>query len=241
MLWPKKVKWSQILTLSFSSFVSRLVGSIFLFIFIFFLWWIIQNNNYPSSPWGIFPLLLSFLWLIVSISSSMINYLLTTKIDERYKNTILHFWHIRFFAVFLYILLAPLYIWIWMKYPDNVVYIFIIHMCLSSFWQTLLAELLNNYRYILVWFYWSLLWLFFSFLISIILFSVFPPWNAKLIAITIIFPLSYFFTTFFKIFFEIIYYKYYEITWNDKLGDVFRQIELEEQEQLKEITDESLI
>lgn len=241
MFWPKKIKWSQIWAFSLSSFVSWLIGSIFLFIFIFFLWWILSGDNSTNTSSSIFPLALSFVWFITSIFSSILNYLFMTKIDEKYKKTVLHFWHIWFLGVLLYIFLAPLYVWIWIKNINNVMYIFILHMILSSFWQILLAELLNNYRYVFVWFYGSFVWMLFSFIISLFLFSIFPFWYAKLIALVVIFPISYFLNTFFKTIFEMIYYKYFEITWNDQLGDVFRQIEIEEQEQLKESTDESLI
>jgi hypothetical protein len=100
---------------------------------------------------------------------------------------------------------------------------------------------LNNYRYILIWFYWSFIGLFLSTLITISIFDWVESSYAKLILLLVLLPLVNTFMTFFKMLFEFFYYKYHKATWYDQLWDVFYQIQTEEEEELREAEEESRI
>jgi len=92
---------------------------------------------------------------------------------------------------------------------------------------------MNNYRHILIWIYWSFIWLFIASWLSLFVFNSFPEWTAKLFSLIVLLPLINFTITFFKQLFEIIYYKYYLSTNLDQLWDIFYQIEMEEKEELR--------
>jgi hypothetical protein len=49
------------------------------------------------------------------------------------------------------------------------------------------------------------------------------------------------FIAFFRWLFELIYYKYHQLTWYDQLWDIFYQLKIEEEEELREAEEEARI
>lgn len=239
IFWPKKVKIVDVWINTAWAFISWVIWSVILIFIVSLTGWFLDvpwNFANPKSWFGwwspVFPFLLSFITFIVSVIVSIITYYFLTLTDpNNYKKTIIHFWQISFFSILIYIFLAPIYVYAWMENYDYIMVVFILHCLLLSFWVTIILEVMNNYRYILLWIYASFVWLFLAWITNFFIFWMFWTWYAKLISLLLILPLVNWLTIFFKWLFEIIYYKYFIITWNDQLWDIFKQIEQEEIEQ----------
>ena len=248
MSWPKKQNFSDILVNSLASFLAWIVWSIIIVIITFFL-----SNSLDiistfetarlwikTSP--IFPLVLSIITLFWTIIASFLTYKVANMTNpERYKKNIVIFWQIAFFQILVYIFLAPIYIYTGMLSYDNIMFVYIFHIIMVMFWTSLILEILNNYRYILIWFYWSFIGLFFSSVFSLYVFLSFSWWLAKLIVLVMLLPIVNFLINFFKQLFELIYYYYSKSTTLDQLGDIFYQIEIEEKEKQREEEEKDII
>jgi uncharacterized protein YacL len=112
--------------------------------------------------------------------------------------------------------------------------IFLFHTIIVTFATSIILEILNNYRYILIGIYGSFIGLFISIIVTMIIFSSFTSWFAKLISLVMLLPIINFTTTFFKQIFEFGYFYYNKYTNQDQLWDIFYQIEMEEKELLRE-------
>lgn len=234
IFWPRKVKIVDVLMASAWAFISWVIWSVLLLFIVFVFSGIIDipwNFKNPSMGWNnpLFPFVLSFITFIVSVIVSIITYYFLAIIDsERYKKTIIHLSQISFFAIIIYIIFAPIYVYVWMNDYNNIMVVFILHILLLTFWEMLILELLNNYRYILLWFYASFFGLWISAILTILIFSFFSEWYAKLLSLLLLLPLINWFILFFKWLFEIMYYNYFSMSWKDQLWDIFEQIKQEE-------------
>lgn len=244
IIWPRKVSFLDLLITTAWWFISWVVWSLLLLVIMLFFWTSLDIwNSFKSwSYWAenevssLVPIMLSFITFVVSLIVSGITYYFLTVTDpNRYKRTVIHYWQIAFFSLIIYIFLTPLYIYWWLKAYSNIMIVFLVHNIILWFGIILLLELLNNYRYILIWFYWSFIWLFITSIITFFLFSYFWwDWYAKLVSLLIILPLINWSIVFFKWIFEMIYNKYYSYFWMDQLWDIFRQIEIEESQTERE-------
>lgn len=236
IFWPRKTKIIDILMLTAGGFISWVVWSVVLLsiVFVFSGFVDIPDNFKNASLWfwwssSLFPFILSIMTFFVSVIVSIITYLFLNIIDnEKYKKTIIHFWQISLFAIIIYILFAPIYIIVGNTHSESILYVFIAHILLLTFGELLILELLNNYRYILLWVYASFFWLGISALLVLGIFSLFSDWYAKLLSILLIIPLINAFILFFKWIFELAYYQYFMISGSDPLGDIFHQIKQED-------------
>ena len=120
-------------------------------------------------------------------------------------------------------------------------YVFLAHTLIVTFWTSIILETLNNYRYVLIWIYWSFVWLFISIAITVLIFTSLDTWIAKLISLVLLLPIINFTTTFFKQIFELLYFYYNKYTNQDQIWDIFYQIEIEEKEALKEEEEKNII
>lgn len=247
-LWPQKQNFSDIIISSLWSLIAWLVWSILIIVIAFMLSnsLDIVNTFQASSIWlkasPVFPLALSIITLLWTTITSFLTYYISNMTNsERYKKNYVIFWQIAFFQVLTYIFLAPIYIYTGMLSYDNIMNIYIYHVIVIMFWTSIILEILNNYKYILLWIYWSFIWMFFSTIFSIYIFTSFASWFAKLIILVLLIPVVNFLIHFFKQIFELLYYTYNKATWMDQLWDIFYQIENEEKEKDREEEEKNLI
>lgn len=238
--WINKTNFQNILINSLWSLIAWIAWSIIILIISFFLSdsVSIASTFQEAKVWlktsSIFPLILSIITLIwTTISMFLTYYILNLTDSEKYKKNIIIFWQIAFFAFITYLFITPIYIYIWSQNYDNIMIVYLFHIIIIAFWTHIILEIMNNYRHILIWIYWSFIWLFLSIIITIIIFSSFNIWYAKLISLLILLPIVNFTITFFKQVFELLYYYYNKYTNQDPIWDIFYQIEMEEQELLK--------
>lgn len=241
IFWPRKVSFAEIWINSLWAFISWIIWSIIIFVLI------LISSSIIDVPWSfdkahvwmatnpIFPFMLSIIAFIASSITIFSTYFFLTKTDSsKYKSLTISYSQIAFFIVLTYIFLTPVYIYAWLQNYDNIMYVFLLHILLLSFWTHIIAEILNNFRYVLIWIYGSFVWFFMTILLSIIIFSSFSDWFAKLIALLVVLPIINTLIMFFKQLFEMWYYKYYKYTWLDQLWDIFNQIKWEEDEEFRE-------
>lgn len=247
IFWPRKTKIVDVLMVTAGWFISGIVGSVFLLFIVFAFSGLIDipETFKTVSMWiggnsSLFPFVLSFITFIVSIIVIIITYNFLAIIDgEKYKKNIIHFWQISLFAIIIYIIFAPIYVYVGIHNYNSILYVFILHILLLTFGEILILELLNNYRYILVWLYASFFWLGITAILVLLIFSLFSDWYAKLLSLLLILPLINSFILFFKWIFEMMYYQYFMLTGNDQLWDIFEQIKQEEMDVYNEATNES--
>ena len=239
--WPKKIEFQEVLINSLWSLIAWIVGSVVILLITFLL------GNSVNIPWtfakaqiwietsSIFPLILSIITLIWTTITIFLTYkLLNMTSNERYKKNIVIAWQLAFFAFLTYLFVTPIYIYSGLIDYDYIMYVFLFHTLIVIFWTSIIIELLNNYRHILIWLYWSFIWLFTSSILTVLIFTSLDTWIARLISLVVLIPVINFSTTFFKQLFQLAYYHYYNYTNLDQLGDIFYQIELEEKEILRE-------
>ncbi len=246
--WPKKIQFQEVLINSLWSLIAWIVWSIFILLITFLLW------NSVNIPWtfataqiwletsSIFPLILSIITLIWTTTTIFLTYkLLNMTSSEKYKKNVVISWQLAFFAFLTYVFITPIYIYAGLLDYEYIMYIFLAHTLLVIFWTSIITELLNNYRHVLIWLYWSFIGLFISITITVLIFTSLDTWIARLISLVLLLPIINFSTTFFKQIFELAYYHYYNYTNLDQLGDIFYQIEMEEKELLRDEEDKNTI
>lgn len=244
IFWPRQVKIVDIFMISAGWLLAGVIGSVILLLVIFLFGWITKISGSMQVGLGgwnpLFPLLLSFITFIISLWVANLTYLFLHIIDsERYKKTLIHFSQISLFWVIAYLIVLPIYFTL--GTGDILIYIFLFHVLFVSFWEVIIWELLNNYRYILLWVYASFVGLSLSLGISLWMFFMFTPGTARLLSLLLLLPLSNACILFFKSVFEFLYYKYFMITGKDQLGDIFDQIAQQDLEALNEASSESNI
>lgn len=246
--WPTKITFQDILINSLWSLIAWIVWGVLILLITFLLW---DSVNIPGTfasaqIWletsSIFPLILSIITLIWTTTTMFLTYkLLNMTSPIKYKKNIVISWQIAFFAFLTFLFVTPVYIYAWLLDYEYIMYVFLAHTLLVSFWTSIIIELLNNYRHILIWIYWSFIWLFISMTITVILFTSLDTGTARLISLVLLLPIINFSVTFFKQIFELFYYKYYQYSNLDQLWDIFYQIEMEEKELLRDEEDKNSI
>ena len=239
--WPRKIVFQDILVSSIWALIAGFLWSLLILAITFFSSGAldIQTKFSNASLWvwdtsTIFPLALSMITFIGTSLTVFLTYVILWMINpERYKRNLIIFGQISLFGILTYIFFTPIYIYLGLQSYENILYIFIVHTLLVTFWTSLILEIMNNYRHILIWVYGSFIWLFLASWLSLMIFNSFPEGTAKLFSLIVLLPLINFAITFFKQLFEISYYKYYLATNTDSIWDIFYQIEMEEKEELR--------
>jgi len=247
--WPRKITIQDIWVNAIWSLIAGFLWSLLILAITFFSSWALNITDTFSNArmikWdtsSIFPLILSLITFFWTGITMFVTYFILNMVSpERYKKSLIILWQISFFWVLTYALITPIYIFLGIKSYDYIMYVFILHTLIVSFWTSIILEIMNNYRHILIWIYWSFIWLFFASSLSMLIFFSFSEWTAKLFSLVIILPIINFSITFFKQIFEIIYYKYHLATNKDQLWDIFYQIEMSEKEDLRLEEEKNLI
>ena len=202
-----------------------------------FAWWLIILisvyfflGKTEAFSW-VYPYIFSLTWFFAILFTSWLNLVMNRVINpDKYKRWSITFVQVFIFSIFLYIFLAPWYLYTAYENQTMLVYIFTIHILVGILWTSIFSEVLSNYRYILLGLYWSFIWFFVSILISILIFINLTKSNQSLyILIWAIIVVNLTVNTF-RSLFEYLYYIIYKYTDFDQLWDIFYQIEQEEKE-----------
>lgn len=228
ILGPFKVDAIYVWLTSLGSIISGFIGGIIIFMAIFFL---LQKTW--EVTW-VYPFLFSLVGLFSISIVSYLNLFLNKLIHpEKYQRWSVAFTQMTIFLVMFYIFITPLYMFVWWETASNLIYVFIIHITISIFGTSLIGEILSSYRYILIWIYGSFIGLFFAiFMATAILIKWWENYSSSLYSLIWAIIIINFFISAFRSVFEFVYYKIFQLTWTDMLGDIFYQIELEEKEEV---------
>jgi len=239
---PRKIILSDIALNTLWALIAGFIWSIIILIIVFATSSLISIPNtfdaarldgWSNNP--MFPFVLSFITFFTTMISFFIGATILHMTDPtRYKNSTTAYGQIWIFGIITYLFFTPIYIYTGLINYDYIMIVFIIHCITLSLWNSLILELINNYRYILVWFYGSFIWVFFTSILTIIIFSSVEGGRAKLLSLLIILPLVNTSLTFFKWMFEFLYFHFNRVTNIDSLWDIFYRIEQEELENLRE-------
>ena len=239
--WPKSISIWDVWLGSLWALIAGFIGSIMILIIVFVISSMISiPETFEQSRLGIttnpmFPFILSFITFVATMVTLIISAIFWHMIDpERYSGNRTSYGQLGFFGILTYICITPIYIYTGLINYDNIMIVFIIHCMVLTFWSSLLLEILNNYRYVLTWFYGSFIGLFFTSILVVSMFSSMDSGYARLISLLVILPLVNVSLVFFKWLFELAYFHYNRITNLDQLWDIFYQIEQEEKEELRQ-------
>ena len=246
---PKEIDIKDVWISSLGALISGIIGSIIMLVLIFVLSgfinvsdWFVAARSWIGEKNSIFPLILSIITFLATSATMFITYFfLHFANPERYRKNHVILWQIAFFTFFVYLFMAPVYIYSGLLDYDYIMIVFLIHTILVVFWVSLIIEVLNNYRYVLVSIYWSFLWLFVAVIVTSLIFWSIDSWQAKLISLLFLLPIINFMQVFFKWIFDFGYFHYNRITNQDQIWDIFYQIELEEKQALREEEEKNTI
>jgi len=179
-IWPNNISFRDVIINSLWSFWAWIIWSIIILFLVFATSGLIDipawfdSMRMWSNTTPIFPIFLSVIALIWTFSTMFLTYFILSLTDpERYKKNIIIYGQLAFFTILVYLFITPVYIFEWLKNYEFIIYIFLAHILILSFWISLLSEILNNYTYVLTWIYGSFIWLFSSSIIALSIFTFF--------------------------------------------------------------------
>lgn len=246
----KKDSFEVIWITSLWAMVAWLIWSIIILIFTIFIWKYTNLFSLTVSKtafWSfrvepIYPIMMSVVTLIWTSITNILTYIILWKTNpENYKRNNVIFNQIMLLQILVYICIAPIYIILWLTSFDNIIICFIIHVLIVIFWINIILDILNNYRYVMIWIYWTFIWTFLTTIIALFIHSNFPTSNTKLTTLIFLIPLINFLIIFFKKIFELLYFHFYRFTWTDPIWDIFYKIKREEEENEKEKSNNNFI
>ncbi len=229
-LWPPKLDITYVGLVALGSIIAWFVGGITILVFIYFFLW-----RMKGFEWA-YPIIYSLTWFFSVWVTSYLTLLMHQLIAwDKYKKWVTTFTQVSIFLIFLYIFMAPAYLYAANVKIELLTYIFTIHIIISILWTSIMAEVISSYRYVLLWLYGSFIWFFISILISVFIFLNYPTWKINLYALIWIIIVMNFMTNTVRAIFEYVYYLLFKFSWTDYLWDIFGQIESEEREIEKKV------
>lgn len=247
---PQKIEINDIFINALGSLIAWIVWGILIVIITFALGDIIDipgsfvkaESDIGMKTSAIFPIILSVVTLIGTTLSMYLTYkFLHLTNSQRYKKNVIILGQIFFFSFLSYAFFTPIYLYTGLLSYNYLIGVYMIHTLLVSFWVSILLEVLNNYRYILIGIYGSFVWLFVAMILTFFMFQLFDGGIARLMAMVLLLPIINFSLTLFKQLFEFAYFHYYSFSAQDQLWDIFYQIEEEEKEILREEEEKNTI
>lgn len=225
LLWPPKTDIINVGLYAAWSIIAWFLWSIIIVVSIYFF---LQKAQ--SFQW-VYPYIYSMTWFFATLFSAGINIFMNKIVNpNKYKRWIITFAQVFLYSIILYIFIVPVYVYAVYQSPVSLVYVFTVHVVLAVLWSSILTEILSNYRYILLWIYWTFMGAFVSILLSFIVFFTFTESSKNLFILIWLLMLINWAIHTIRALFEFIYYIYYNKTWMDQLWDIFYQIESEEKE-----------
>ena len=140
--WPRKIEFQDIWVSSVWALIAGFLWSLLILAITFFSSWALNIAdtfaNAKMLKWdtsSIFPLILSlitFFW--TGLTMFVTYFILNMASPERYKKNLTILWQISFFWILTYVFLTPIYIYLWIKSYEYIMYIFILHTLIVTFW-----------------------------------------------------------------------------------------------------------
>ena len=251
VLAPKKIEVKEIFINALWAFIAWVSGSVLLMVFVFItssLEILDLESSFKADAGStgnvFFAFFLAFITFFISQIVAFVTYIfLTYTSPESYSRSWVVYGQIAFLWMLVFVCMTPIYIMTWVSDYSTLIFVFTGRLVVLFLTLSVLIELLNDYRYILVWLFSSLVATLMSVIVAILIYWVFPDseWLAQLILLLILLPVINFLIVLFKWVCEFLYAKYYELSGNDPLGDIFHRLELAAAEDLKRESEENTI
>jgi hypothetical protein len=185
-----------------------------------------------ASP-GIFPYVLALVGFFAILLSTYLTLFLNNLVfPNKYREGLATFAQTFALSILIFILVAPLYVYVGARYPDRLILVFTFHTLMSAFGVSLVSEILSNYRYALLSVYSSFAGFFAASAVSVAFFQNFTESDAALYSLVGAIIVVMVVTNALRLLAEFAYYQLYRATGLDPLGDVYARIENEERESL---------
>lgn len=233
---PRKISFLRLTINSIWVFFSWFLGSIIVMAFLFLLStafsfnFEIETDSTGVKEWYLFPFMFSLVVFLWTTFNMLFTYtILTFTNKEHYKRNMISFFHIILFSILIFLMIIPLYLYVWENYYESIFLVFLLHNLIVFLLFSIILELINNYTHIFLWVYSSFLGTMTTILLAT-KFWIFANSKWKVAIIIFLIPVLNFMNYFFKQVVEILYYNYYKYTWTDPIWNVFYQIEKEEKE-----------
>lgn len=186
---------------------------------------------------GSSPLILAMITFIATVLGNVLYvWWLWSIFPHIYSRSSVLFMHVTVFSIILYICMAIVY-WIVSSYSGNSTHLLLIytsHIILDVFWLILITGILSIYRYSLLIFYASIISLLISFIIPVIAASSMNSSANTLFLFMWFSAIAFLIGTVVAYGILFAYYKLYNSTGYDPIGNVFERIYREEHDREKE-------
>ena len=231
ILGPRKVEGISVILASIGAIVAGFVGGLFTLVGAYFLF-----NRVDSTTMGMSGYFLSLIGFFSVLVTAYISLFMNRVIfGDKYHEGLTTFNQISVFSIFVYILITPLYLYVAsLEHSEYLAYVYLLHILVNSFGTSMIAEVLANYRYVLLGIYGAFIGFLVSLSITFIFTMTMSGSSVKFFILAGAFIVVNFVTTFSRVLFEYGYYTIYSVTGNDQLGDIFARIEAEEREMVAE-------
>lgn len=225
VLGPPRIEATLLGLSVIGSLISGFAGGILVFVSIYLF-----LGGVQLTTDGAFPYVLSLIGLFATTLTAVVTLWLNGYLfPHKYKHSSVVFGQIAIFSILFYVCITPLYIYVGGKQGNWLMFVFTIHVLIAAFGTSLIGEVLSNYRYVLLSIYGSFIGFFVTVMLSIVFFFSNSASSTTLYALMGAIIMVNFFVSGIRFCIEYLYYQYYRSTGNDQLGDIFSQIEAEEQ------------
>ncbi len=232
LLGPPRVDIVSVGIAGLASFGAGALGGMFILVCIF----LFLSGAQDAAP-AIFPYMLSLVALVAILISLFLQFYFSRLIfPDKYSNSGPQSMQTFGFCLLMYILFTPLYVYVGGAKTEMLMIVFAMHVLIASLGSTILVEVVSQYRYSLLAIYSSFVGSFVAGSLVVIFFMGSSTSQKILFSLSAIIAITLVVQTLCKTLFEFIYFKLYQITGQDVLGDVFSQMQRDELEEVEAAT-----
>ena len=229
-LGPLPITGVQFGLISAGSVIAGFAGGTLNLLLVFIILGSIRANDVSLSPY-----LLSMIAFFSILATTYLNIVFHRLVfPDKYRNMSNVFTQVSIFTILVYSLITPLYVFVSISSPENIIFIFTLHVILSTFGTNLITESLSTYRYLLIGVYGAFVGLLLNSTIFTVLLLKYGTSNTALYGFVGIIITTNLFSVMFRAGFELAYHRLYLGTGWDPLGDMYAKIEDEEREAAEE-------
>ena len=215
---------------SLGALIAWLVGWLLIFLAAYVLLW---GKNFAI---GASPIILSMItFFCLSIGLLVEYFILSLVFPRRYTRTRSSLEQIMLFMIFLFIVFTPTYLLMNDGTSGNntILILFTFHVLIATLGAGIITSIISDYRYSLLGVYGNFVWFLVWGALSLFFYTRLSSSMTALYSLIGLMMIAFFFTTAFRLLFELVYYKIFTTTGSDTLGSIFARVEAEEREREK--------
>lgn len=230
IFWPPKSDIISVSMASIGALIAWLVGWLLIFLAAYVLLW---GKNFAI---GASPIILSMItFFCLSIGLLVEYFILSLVFPRRYTRTRSSLEQIMLFMIFLFIVFTPTYLLMGDGTNGNnaILILFTCNVLIATLGAGIITSIISDYRYSLLGVYGNFAWFLIAGGLSLFFYIRLSSSLTALYSLIGLMMIAFFFTTVFRLLFELVYYKIFISTGSDTLGNIFARVEAEEREREK--------